>query len=83
MVSANQTLHRKHLLRYWKELKVYWKVIKGLTSIAVDNYLDNKKKKKEHKEIVNSVVQQLSDKEAPSRSYIDEVINSGKGIVYD
>ena len=59
------------------------KVIKGLTSIAVDNYLDNKKKKKEHKEIVNSVVQQISDKEAPSRSYIDEVINSGKGIVYD
>ena len=74
------------------------KVIKGLTSLAVSNYLDNKRKKKEHKQIVNSVVRQLSDKNVPSRtlagkvvnrgkdkrSYADRVINSsGKGIVYD
>ena len=73
------------------------KALVGLTSLAIDNYLLNKRKKKEHKEIVNSVVQQLSsDKNVPSstgkvinrgkdkRSYADKVINSsGKGIVYD
>ena len=59
------------------------RVVKAITTAAIDSAVDNKRKKREHQEIVNSVIHQLSDKEVPSRSYIDEVINSGKGIVYD
>lgn len=58
------------------------RVVKVINS-ALDTIADNKRKKREHREIVNSVIQGLSDKEAPSRSYINEVINSGSGIVYD
>ena len=65
--------------------------IEQVTSAAIDSIIKgrrnskkNKKKKGEYQDILDTFIQNLRAKEeVPTASYIEEVINSGKGIVYD
>ena len=54
-----------------------------LASSAINNITDNRRRKRERQEVVNSVIQHLSDKRIPTSSSIDDIINRGRGIVYD
>ena len=54
-----------------------------LVSAAINNFTENRRRKRERQDIINSVIQQLSPKEIPPISSVEEIINSGKGIVYD
>ena len=54
-----------------------------LASAAINSITENRRRKREHQEVVNSVIQHLSAKRIPSTSSIDDIINTGRGIVYD
>ena len=54
-----------------------------LASAAINNFTENRRRKRERQDVINSVIHQLSPKEIPPISSVEEIINSGKGIVYD
>ena len=58
-------------------------VIGELASAAIKNYTETRRRKRERQDIINSVIHQLSPKQIPTISSVEEIINSGKGIVYD
>ena len=63
--------------------------IEQATSAAIDSIFkgkrrNNKKKQKgEYQDILDTCIRNLCAKDVPTTSYVEEVINSGRGIVYD
>ena len=58
-------------------------VAQNLASAAINSITENRRRKREHQEVVNSVIQHLSTKRIPTTSSIEDIINTGRGIVYD